>query len=120
MNNERDIKPENRRTSIADPRIVYGARCVWWDSIGQARTTPSGLPCCPHCGSVLFEVESEPVWWTNVDAYAERTGDADYRAFMVWLRGKCFPSIDVARLEFKLDALVKKFAEPRGEPGRWR
>lgn len=117
MNNERDIKPDNLAFSTTDPRIVYGARCVWWDSISKAGLNRSRLPCCPHCGSVLFEVESELVWWTNVDAYAEREGDADYRAFMEWLRGKCFASLAQARLEFRLALLVKKFAEPRGEPG---
>lgn len=61
----------------ADSRIVYGARCVWWDSIANAATKPGGLPCCPHCGGVLMEVPTE--------------------AFVTWLRGRCYPTLHAAR-----------------------
>lgn len=109
-------KPDRPMSPSSDARIVYGARCAWWDSIGSASFNRSGLPCCPRCGSVLFEVESALVWFTNVDAHAERTGDAEYRAFIEWLRGKCFPNADVARLEFRLDQLCQKAAEDRSRP----
>lgn len=112
MNNDRDIKPDKGGRSTTDPRIVYGI-CAWWDSIGKASSKPSGLPCCPHCGSVLFELESEIVWWANVDAYVERTGDTEYRALIEWMRGKCFPNVDVARLEYRLQMFASKFTEPR-------
>lgn len=84
---------------MADERIVYGARCAWWDSIDQIATTTSGLPLCPHCGSPLFEVANEREWWVGVDRY-EAAGNPGYREFVMWLRGKCFRSVDLARVAF--------------------
>lgn len=72
-------------------RIVNGARCVWWDSIGKAVANRQGLPTCPHCGSVLFETPSEAAWWDAVDGH-ERAGNPGYRAQLEWLRGRCFPT----------------------------
>lgn len=116
--NERNSKPENViQNRSTDPRIVYGARCVWWDSISKASTKRGGLPCCPHCGSVLFEVDSELVWWTNVDAFAEKSGDPEYRAFVDWLRGRCYPTLTHAQIEYRLHAMEREVSEPRGEPG---
>ena len=82
--------------SITDLRIVYGARCTWWDSIDNVGRTPPGpgghrLPACPHCGSVLFEVPTEEDWWEGVDR-AEREGRVGYRGLIEWSRGRCYPN----------------------------
>jgi hypothetical protein len=87
--------------------IVYGVNCVWWDSIEKtgrlevprrydtpARMGRPGLPCCPHCGSVLMQIE-ESKWFANMDDYeAGRQPDGvahpGYRKMMEWGRGKCF------------------------------
>lgn len=75
---------------MSDTRVVYGATCSWWDSIDKVGKTPTGLPACPHCGGVLYEIGSEREWWDGV-----RRHDADaepgYIAFIEWLRGRCFP-----------------------------
>lgn len=73
-----------------DERVVYGANCSWWDSIDQADTKPSGLPCCPCCGGVLFEQPSEAGWWAQVATFEANSHDG-YRDFIEWLRGRCFP-----------------------------
>lgn len=73
-----------------DTRIPYGARCTWWDSIDKVGVR-QGLPVCPQCGNVLFEVESEEVWFAGVDRY-EAQGNSGYRAMVEWSRGKCFPN----------------------------
>lgn len=79
---------------MTDKRIVYGANCVWWDSIYEVGHTPARngmrLPCCPHCGGVLFEMPNENVWWECVDRH-EAAGHPGYRALIEWARGKCFP-----------------------------
>jgi hypothetical protein len=77
--------------------IVYGARCTWLDSIDKTGRTPPGpsghrLPCCPHCGSVLFQLPTEADWWTGVDRY-EADGHPGYRAMITWARGKCFANM---------------------------
>ena len=79
-----------------DTRIPYGIRCTWWDSIDKVALTPPGpsghqIPCCPHCGGVLFEVESEAKWFEGVDRH-EANGHPGYRAMVEWSRGKCFPN----------------------------
>ena len=83
-----------------DGRIVYGARCTWWDSIDKVAKKPSGLPCCPHCGGVLFEVPTEADWWEQVDDYAAGT-EPGYREFIEWLRSRCLSSHDQARQAWK-------------------
>lgn len=83
-----------------DPRLVYGARCVWWDHISKASQNAAGLPCCPHCGSVLFEVDSWRTWDANVAAHTLKSGDADYPKFIAWLRGRCIPTAEAARAAF--------------------
>lgn len=77
-----------------DARVVYGARCSWWDSIDKAGTSKSALhsiPCCPHCKQVLFEMESQEHWDAMVEKY-ENDGHPGYKAMVDWGRGKCFPN----------------------------
>ncbi len=71
---------------MKDARIVYGM-CTWWDTIDQCSKLPSGLPCCPHCGSVLFEAANEKEWWQGVDE-AEKTNPG-HRAKVESWRGRC-------------------------------
>lgn len=88
-------------TTVPDGRIAYGANCRWWGSIGEVGTSSrgSGLPCCPRCGGMLFEMESEGEWWSGVDAY-EAGGHPGYRAFIEWLRGRCYPTFDAAKAAY--------------------
>jgi len=73
-----------------DARIVYGVGCTWWGSIYEvAKRERSGLPCCPECGGMLMEVESQEVWDENVQSYADSVGDSGYPAYIAWLRGRC-------------------------------
>ncbi len=88
---------------MADTRIIYGAArfCFWWDGIDKIGRRPSApgthaLPCCPHCGGMLFEMPNEQAWFSGVDRY-EAAGHPGYRAFVEWQRGRHFRSIDEAR-----------------------
>lgn len=75
--------------------IACGARCTWWDDKSKAGSKPSGLPCCPHCGGVLFQCEMEN-WWADAHRY-EEDGHPDYVPFLRWLQGKCYENHVVAR-----------------------
>lgn len=36
----------------------YSVGCCWWTSFPEdLGELPDGLPCCPHCGSVLLQAE---------------------------------------------------------------
>lgn len=79
-----------------DARFCYGATCTWFGSIHETKSTPGphgGIPCCPLCGGVLYELPDEGEWWGGIDAY-EKEGHPDYRAMWEWQRGqkKCFSS----------------------------
>lgn len=94
-------------------RVVYGARCSWWDTEDKMSSTASGLPCCPFCRGVLFEVQSETKWWAGVDAHTAK-GDPEYRTFVEWLRGKCFRStshhghgVHAARAQFDAELVER-------------
>jgi hypothetical protein len=70
--------------------IVYGANCAWWDSIDKTSRIPgTSLPCCPHCHSVLFQMEEED--WNAGIAIVDRKTPG-YAAMIEWSRGKCFRS----------------------------
>jgi len=90
-------------------RYCYSAACTWHGPIDSVGLTdpeavkipglPTGhrLPCCPHCGSVLFEIESAAKWEKSV-AKAEEAGAVNYVAFIEWLRdcGRCFETYENA------------------------
>lgn len=84
---------------MKDNRFVYGARCAWFGSISEVAHN-NGLPCCPHCSSVLFEVASEEVWWDGVDRY-EAAGHPGYRSMVEWMRGKHFLTADEAKAAYE-------------------
>jgi hypothetical protein len=105
---ERDMCPEcistgdllGQLSPPEDDRIVYAVGCSWWDSISKAASKPSGLPCCPGCGSVLMETPSEAQWWADVENH-ERNGHPGYRKMIEWMRGRCFPDFTVAEAAYR-------------------
>lgn len=111
---------DQKQPKREDHRIAYGANCNWWDSIwnvGSTATHPAhaqgitvfdphtggvaykgrpDIPCCPHCGGMLLEVENEAAWYEGVPAFEMLCGfaDGEYRAFLEWGRGKCLRAGD--------------------------
>jgi hypothetical protein len=80
-------------------RIAYGACCTWWGPIDQVslrflvasrakEPDTHQVPCCPECGGMLFEMDSEERWWNGVDKYNEE--HPGYRRLVTWAKGKCF------------------------------
>lgn len=63
------------------------------------------MPSCPHCGSVLFEVESLEAWYSQCDKYPE----IDYKAALDWVRGKCSRALG---WEEELTDIIRSGAEP--------
>jgi len=99
-------------------RIVYGAVCTWWGGIADVGLKPfageavkGNLPVCPHCGRPLFEMASLAEWDEGVRRYAEKSGDADYPAFVAWLRGR--PCLSRARGGW--DEMRRRFDAERAE-----
>lgn len=88
--------------------IVYGARCVWWDGIEKAGQLESGIPCCPHCKSVLFQ-KPEEEWIQDVTKHNDRV--SGYLVFVQWLRGKCYPSWGAARLAYDRELSIVETEE---------
>lgn len=82
-------------------KVVYGARCVWWDTIDKTGRTPPregiSIPCCPHCGGVLYEAGSEDEWWVAVDRHEAKKPEPGYRKLLEWMRGKCFTNYPAAQ-----------------------
>ena len=70
-----------------------------------------GLPCCPYCGSILFEVPSQAHWDHGVDKH-EAAGHTGYRDFLAWTRTqkKCWPSLRVA---------CAVYQQETGKPVKW-
>ncbi len=75
----------------SDDRHTYGAGCSWNGPIAAVKSN-GGLPRCPHCNGMLFEMLSSE-WRESAKTYSKEKDDRDYPAFMEWLstRGTCSP-----------------------------
>lgn len=98
----------------------YSAMCSWHgpiSAVGKTKPTPPrtafvgktpidvggvSLPCCPFCGSMLFQVNSELEWQTGAKNH-EALGHTHYVSFLDWTRtqSRCWPSLRVAALDFE-------------------
>ncbi len=85
-----------------DDRIVCGAvKCLWWDHIKNASVRKdSKMPCCPICGALLLEFQNEAEWWQLIDEHDLKVAE-DYRGFILWLRGKCYPDAKSAKKDWE-------------------
>jgi len=72
---------------VKDNRFVYGANCTWYGPIAEAGSF-GGLPVCPHCGGVLFEMATEKEWTDSVANFDARW--PGYRALVEWTKGRHF------------------------------
>lgn len=100
-------RAERRRLGIkgahrnARATVVFGAGCTWWDTIDKAGKNAVGMPVCPHCSSVLYELPTMKDWYDRVDAHDKQ--EPGYREFINWLRGQCFPGMDQANAAYSLE-----------------
>ena len=78
---------------MKEERYVYGANCNWHGPIQKVKSN-GGLPCCPQCSGMLFEMKSKAEWDKNVARYAAENGEPLYPEFVAtWGIPKCFPSV---------------------------
>lgn len=76
---------------------VYAARCLWWDDRENAVTGPHGLPSCPHCGSVLHQIDTKE--WLDGLKEADRSIPG-YEAMLLWSKGRCFTRMRTLQFEY--------------------
>lgn len=85
-----------------DRRYVYGALCTWHGPMSAVIKSPiNGLPACPHCNGLLFELDSKEQWLEpikRVDTQVE-----GYATFMEWVGtyGRCWPNYRHALVHYK-------------------
>lgn len=82
---ERDLGITIGKLRLPDERLCYGVGCTWFGPIQEVKITETGLPCCPYCGSMLYEMANEAEWWESVDQH-ERAGHPGYRGMWEWQR----------------------------------
>ena len=90
-----------------DTRFVYGATCAWIgpiQAVGNTKTHPrhqalmkaanapqkiadASLPCCPHCGGMLFELPSRDDYMRGVPDFDKQ--HPGYAKFVAWWEEKC-------------------------------
>ena len=65
--------------------VFYSVHCVWWTSfpedLGSKRAGQDDLPCCPHCGSMLFEGDLEG-FLENAEANTRHYGPLGLQALV--------------------------------------
>lgn len=86
-----------------DRRIAYGAGCLWWGPIQAVGVTVGGLPCCPQCRGLLFEMDSEAVFLAAAKRYEEDQARPGYVTFIRWLKGRCFKTQAAAEAAYAAD-----------------
>ena len=72
--------PELKDSALHPPEqkgglVIYCSRCqMWFDTKNgwHAKSAASGIPLCPACGTVLFEIESSKFYETNRERGQER------------------------------------------------
>lgn len=80
---------------MKDDRIVYGALCSYVGDIKTVSKGDHGLPGCPHCKGVLFEMTTKQ-HWNAIDEFEAGSRDGvrhpGYRKMMEWAmnRTPCF------------------------------
>jgi hypothetical protein len=92
------MKLDTRVEVPEDDRVAYGVLCAWWDDVANVgKHAVTGLPCCPHCKGLLYEMPRAE-WETATKLYAASSADlAEYPDFVAWLKGKCFPNYNYAK-----------------------
>lgn len=104
----------HKRQRPPDTRYCYGAGCTWHGPIAEVSNTSKhsfwrrrdaprmqggiSLPCCPICGGMLLEVDTEEKWWTDAAAFEAGTGSRaskphpGYVAMLKWQKeqSKCY------------------------------
>ncbi|WP_161884478.1 hypothetical protein [Deinococcus alpinitundrae] len=74
--------------ALRDTRIVYGAGCTYWGGIYSIGRGPVGLPGCPYCGGLLYEVQTEEEYLDCIDVNSAAAGDFGYSGFIRWNKGR--------------------------------
>lgn len=81
---------------------VYAAGCSWHGSIDEVGKTKGelSLPCCPFCGSVLFQTD-ENQWWRGALKH-EQDNHINYEKFLRWTmtQKRCWPTLADAAQAF--------------------
>lgn len=82
-----------------DNRHVYSAGCSWSGPISATARNAGGLPCCPHCGSVLFEINEE-AWKTDIAEHEKK--HPGLQDFLTWSEAqpRCWKSLDAAAADY--------------------
>ncbi len=75
---------------MADEQIWYGFCTFWTSDWGKLSKTGEpmgfGIPCCPDCGSVGFQIDADE-WWEGVQRVEEAT--PGYFKFIKELKDTC-------------------------------
>ena len=81
---------------------VYSVRCAWTGPIEKAgRQYDTGIPCCPHCRSAVYEGDKE-TFWRSAHHY-ERHGYPGYVALLKWIeqQPRCWQTLAKANSAFE-------------------
>jgi hypothetical protein len=102
MSNKLGAKKQREQSGFTLNLHVYSAGCSWHgpiSAVGKSADLPkstayvggkeitiggpgSGIPCCPHCGSMLYQTE-EANWWKTAKEH-EAAGHPNYVRFLNW------------------------------------
>lgn len=72
-------------------------------TVGGKEIESPGLPCCPHCKSVLMQYD-EAEWWQGAERH-EKAGATNYVEFLKWkeAQNKCFQTVELAADAFRAE-----------------
>lgn len=85
--------------------IMFGANCTWYGDTVVAKIDGK-LPCCPKCGSPLFEMPK--INWCGALNKTEKANPG-YLKFMTWLKDNHHKSYRAAREAYKAETGLTPF-----------
>ncbi len=74
---------------IAPKELWYGSCSYWTDDWDKLKTTPQGIPVCPHCGAPGF-ITPEADWLKGAQRF-EDEGHPRYVEFLNANKEQCLP-----------------------------
>ena len=83
-------KEDGTNTTNDDPdRLLWYGLCTYWTDDWDKLKTTSGIPCCPYCLGVGFQITAKN-WDSGVDKFNK--DNPKYKEFIESVKEKCIRS----------------------------
>lgn len=89
---------DGKKTTDSDPnRLCWYGPCMYWtDNWNALSSSPTGIPCCPYCGTVGFQITHQE-WMNGAIRFAAETDQPGYPKWLLDIKEVCSPEMSMWR-----------------------